>query len=127
MGGEVALGIGAIGSMPGPIQPGRRNAIGVCSRERSPLYHNAPPMAEAAPNFAAVAWFGMFVPRGTPPAVIKKINDDIADILQKPDVRKRMNDIGGDPIGMPTEEFAKFVRAEIQQWGQVAKAAGIKP
>jgi tripartite-type tricarboxylate transporter receptor subunit TctC len=127
MGGEVPLGIGAISSMLGTIQAGRAKAIGVCSLERSPLYPSAPPMAEAAPGFEAVAWFGMFVPRGTAPAVIKKIRDDIAEILKDPEVRKRLNHIGGDPSGMPTEQFAKMVRSEIEKWGRVAKEAGFKP
>jgi tripartite-type tricarboxylate transporter receptor subunit TctC len=127
MGGEVPLGIGAISSMLGTIKSGRAKAIGVCSVARSPLYPSAPPMAEAAPGFEAVAWFGMFVPRGTPPAVVKRIRDDIADVLKNPDVRRRLNDVGGDPSGMPTEEFAKMVRSEIEKWGRVAKAAGFKP
>ena len=127
MGGHVSLGIGAISSWLGTIQSGRVKPIGVCSLTRSALYPDAPPMAEAAPGFEAVAWFGMFVPRGTPPAVIKKIRDDIADILKDPAVIKGMHNIGGEPSGMATEEYAKFVRAEIEKWGKVAKAAGIKP
>jgi len=127
MGGHVSLGIGAISSWLGTIQSGRVKPIGVCSLERSPLYPSAPPMAEAAPGFEAVAWFGMFVPRGTPPAVIKKIRDDIADIRKDPAVIKGMHNIGGEPSGMPTEEYARFVRSEIEKWGKVAKAAGIKP
>jgi tripartite-type tricarboxylate transporter receptor subunit TctC len=127
MGGHVTLGIGAISSWMGTIQSGRVRPIGVCSLQRSPLYPDAPPMAEAAPGFEAVAWFGMFVPKGTPPAVIRKIRDDIADILKDPAVIKGMHAIGGEPSGMPTEEYAKFVRAEIEKWGRVAKAAGIKP
>jgi len=127
MGGHVSLGIGAISSWLGTIQSGRVKPIGVCSLTRSALYPDAPPMAEAAPGFEAVAWFGMFVPRGTPPAVIKKIRDDIADILKNPAVIKGMHNIGGEPSGMATEEYAKFVRAEIEKWGTVAKAAGIRP
>jgi tripartite-type tricarboxylate transporter receptor subunit TctC len=127
MGGHVSLGIGAISSWLGTIQSGRVKPIGVCSLTRSALYPDAPPMAEAAPGFEAIAWFGMFVPRGTPPAVIKKIRDDIADILKDPAVIKGMHNIGGEPSGMATEEYAKFVRAEIEKWGKVAKAAGIKP
>jgi tripartite-type tricarboxylate transporter receptor subunit TctC len=127
MGGHVTLGIGAISSWLGNIQSGRVKAIGVCSLSRSTLYPKAPPMAEAAPGFEAVAWFGMFVPRGTPPAVVKKIRDDIADILKDPAVIKGMHAIGGEPSGMATEEYARFVRAEIEKWGAVAKAAGIQP
>jgi tripartite-type tricarboxylate transporter receptor subunit TctC len=123
----VPLGIGAISSWLGTINSGRVKAIGVCSLARTPLYPEAPPMAEAAPGFEAVAWFGMFVPRGTPPAVVKKIRDDIADIMKNPAVIKGMHTVGGDPNGMPPEEFAQFVRAEIEKWGKVAKAAGFKP
>jgi tripartite-type tricarboxylate transporter receptor subunit TctC len=127
MGGHVTLGIGAISSWMGAMQSGRVKPIGVCSLTRSALYPEAPPMAEAAPGFEAVAWFGMFVPRGTPPAAIRKIRDDIADILKDPAVIKGMHAIGGEPSGMPTEEYAKFVRSEIEKWSKVAKAAGIKP
>ena len=128
MGGHVPLGIAAISSVLGSVKAGRVKVIGVCSLERTPLYPGAPPMAEAAPGFQAVAWFGMFVPRGTPPAVVKRIRDDIADVLKNPDVRKRLNeDIGGEPSGMSSEDFARWVRSEIERWNKVAKAAGIKP
>jgi tripartite-type tricarboxylate transporter receptor subunit TctC len=128
MGGHVPLGIAAISSVLGTVKAGRVKVIGVCSPERTPLYPSAPPMAEAAPGFQAVAWFGMFVPRGTPPAVVKRIRDDIADVLKIPEVRKRMNDdIGGEPSGMTSEDFGRWVRSEIERWNKVAKAAGIKP
>jgi tripartite-type tricarboxylate transporter receptor subunit TctC len=127
MGGHVPLGIAAISSVLGTVRSGRVKVIGVCSLERTPLYPDAPPMAEAAPGFQAVAWFGMFAPRGTPPAVVKRIRDDIAEVLTIADVRKRMSEVGGDPIGMPSEDFAKWVRSEIERWNKVAKAAGIKP
>jgi len=127
MGGHVPLGIAAISSVLGTVRAGRVKVIGVCSPERTPLYPEAPPMAEAAPGFQAVAWFGMFVPRGTPPAVVKRIRDDVAEVLTIPDVRKRMNEVGGDPVGMSSEDFSAWVRSEIERWNKVAKAAGIKP
>ena len=128
MGGHVPLGIAAISSVLGTVKAGRVKVIGVCSPERTPLYPSAPPMAEVAPGFQAVAWFGMFVPRGTSPAVVKRIRDDIADIVKMPDVRKRLNeDIGGEPSGMSSEDFARWVRSEIERWNKVAKIAGIKP
>ena len=127
MGGHVPLGIAAISSVLGTVRTGRVKVIGVCSPERTPLYPGAPPMAEAAPGFQAVAWFGMFVPRGTPPAVVKRIRDDVADIVRMPDVAKRLNEVGGEPSGMPSEDFGRWVRSEIERWNKVAKAAGIKP
>jgi len=127
MGGHVPLGIAAISSVMGTVQSGRAKVIGVCARERTPLYPSAPPMAEAAPGFEAIAWFGMFVPRGTPPAVIKRIQDDVAEVLRMPAVRKRMNELGGDPKPTSSEEFTRWVRLEIERWNRVAKAAGIQP
>jgi len=127
MGGHVPLGIAAISSVLGTVKTGRMKMIGVCSPERTPLYPSAPPMAEAAPGFQAVAWFGMFVPRGTPSAVVRRIRDDVADVLKMPDVRARMNEVGGEPNGMQPEEFSQWVRSEIERWNKVAKAAGIKP
>ena len=127
MGGHVPLGIAAISSVLGTVRTGRVKVIGVCSPERTPLYPSAPPMAEAAPGFQAVAWFGMFVPRGTPSAVVRRIRDDVADVLKMPDVRARMNEVGGEPNGMQPEEFSQWVRSEIERWNKVAKAAGIKP
>jgi tripartite-type tricarboxylate transporter receptor subunit TctC len=127
MGGHVPLGIAAISSVLGTVKSGRIKVIGVCSPERTPLYPDAPPMAEAAPGFQAVAWFGMFVPRGTPPAVVKRIRDDVAEVLKIADVRTRMHEVGGDPSGMQSEEFARWVRSEIERWSKVAKAVGIKP
>jgi tripartite-type tricarboxylate transporter receptor subunit TctC len=126
MGGHVPLGMAAISSFMGTVKSGRAKVIGVCSLERTPLYPEAPPMAEAAPGFEAVAWFGMFVPRGTPPAAVKRIRDDVAGVLKIPGVRERMIELGGEPSGMPTEEFARMVRSEIEKWNRVAASAGIK-
>jgi tripartite-type tricarboxylate transporter receptor subunit TctC len=127
MGGHVPLGMAAISSVMPTVRSGRAKVIGVCSLERTPLYPEAAPMAEAAPGFEAVAWFGMYAPRGTAPAVVKRIRDDIAEVLQNPDVKKRLAELGGEPSGSTPEEFARFSRAEIEKWNKVAAAAGIKP
>ncbi|MGZ8203640.1 MAG: Bug family tripartite tricarboxylate transporter substrate binding protein, partial [Burkholderiales bacterium] len=84
MGGHVPLGMAAISSFMGTVKSGRAKVIGVCSKERTSLYPEAPPMAEGAPGFEAVAWFGMFVPRGTPAAVVKRIRDDVAEVVKIP-------------------------------------------
>ncbi|HKU70287.1 MAG TPA: tripartite tricarboxylate transporter substrate-binding protein [Burkholderiales bacterium] len=127
MGGYVPLGMAAISSFMATVKAGRVKVIGVCSKERTPLYPEAPPMAEGAPGFEAIAWFGMFVPKGTPPAIVQKIRDDVAEVLKLPDVKKGLATIGGDPKGTTPEEFGKFARSEIEKWNRVAKEAGIKP
>ena len=71
-------------------------------------------------------WFGLFAPRGASRELVNRIRDDVAAILQNPEVRKRLFDIGGEAVGEPAEEFTAQVRAEIARWKDVAKAAGIK-
>jgi tripartite-type tricarboxylate transporter receptor subunit TctC len=127
MGGHVPLGIAAISSVMATAQSGRVKVIGVCSPERTPLYPSAPPMAEAAPGFQAVAWFGFFLPRGASPAVVKRIRDDVAEVVNMPQVRNRLNELGGEPKPTSSEDFTRWVRSEIERWNRVAKAAGIKP
>jgi tripartite-type tricarboxylate transporter receptor subunit TctC len=127
MGGHVPLAMAAISSVQGTVRMGRAKVIGICSLTPSPAWPDAPIIAKDVPGFEAVAWFGMFAPRGTPPDLVKRIRDDIAAVLQIPSVRKQLIDLGGEPSGMPPAEFARYVRAEIDKWNKVAKAIGFKP
>ena len=127
MGGHVPLAMAAISSVQGTVRAGRAKIIGVCSLTPSSLFPDAPVIAKDVPGFEAVAWFGMFAPRGTPPALVKRIRDDIAAVLAIPSVRKQLLEIGGEPSGMPPDEFARMVRTEIDKWNKVAKAIGFKP
>jgi tripartite-type tricarboxylate transporter receptor subunit TctC len=127
MGGHVPLAMAAISSVQGTVRMGRAKVIGICSLTPSAAWPDAPVIAKDVPGFEAVAWFGMFAPRGTPADLVKRIRDDIAAVLQIPSVRKQLIDIGGEPGGMPPAEFARYVRNEIDKWNKVAKAIGFKP
>jgi tripartite-type tricarboxylate transporter receptor subunit TctC len=125
MGGHVTLGIGAVSSFQGVVRSGRARMLGVSSP--SAAFPDAPVIAKDVPGFDADAWFALFAPRGTPRELVSRIRDDVAAVLQLPDVRQRMLDIGGEPGGQPSDEFAARVRREIEKWKKVAVAAGIKP
>ncbi len=84
-------------------------------------------IAKDLPGFEAVAWFGLFAPRGASKELVTRIRDDVAAVLQMPEVRQRLLDIGGEPSGATPEEFAARVRSEIAMWKKVADSAGIKP
>jgi tripartite-type tricarboxylate transporter receptor subunit TctC len=127
MGGHVPLAMAAISSLQGAVRQGRAKIIGVCSLTPSSMFPDAPVIAKDVPGFEAVAWFGLFAPRGTPLDLVRRIRDDVAAVLQIPDVRKRLNDIGGEPSGLAQDAFAEMVRNEIARWKKVAVAAGIKP
>lgn len=127
MGGHVPLAMAAISSVQGTVRAGRAKIIGICSLTPSSAFPDAPVIANDVPGFEAVAWFGMFAPRGTPPALVKRIRDDIDAVLKIPSVRKLLIDIGGEPSGMSPDEFAHMVRSEIDKWNKVAKAIDFKP
>jgi tripartite-type tricarboxylate transporter receptor subunit TctC len=126
MGGHVHLAIGAVSSVQSGVRSGRVRLLGVSSP--SLAFPEAPVISKDVPGFeAADTWFALFAPGGTPKDLVMRIRDDVAAVMQIPDVRQRLLDIGGEPVGEPPEEFAARVRSEIARWKEVAAVAGIKP
>ena len=125
MGGHIPLAIGAVSSVQAAVRAGRVRILGVSSP--SAAFPDAPVIASDVPGFDADTWFGLFAPGGTPRDLVMRIRDDVAAVLQMPDVRQRLLDIGGNPGGQPPDEFSARVRTEIDKWKKVAVAAGIKP
>lgn len=125
MGGHVTLGIGAVSSMQGIVRAGRARMLGVSSPSRA--FPQVPVISKDVPGFDADAWFGLFAPKGTPRDIVNRVRSDVAAVLQLPDVQKRLLELGGEPGGMPPEEFAARVRREIEKWKKVAAAANLKP
>ena len=84
-------------------------------------------MAEVGlPDIVTNSWIGLFVPAGTPAPIVRRLHEEIARVVALPDVRERLDGVGVDPSGMPGEEFAKVVAADIARWTAVARAANIK-
>ncbi len=127
MGGHVELGIAGVITLQGVIRSGRVRLLGIASPTPSLIFPDAPLITKEVPGFEILSWWGIFAPANTPKDVVARIRDDIAAVLQIPNVRERLLDIGGEPSGETVEQFAARVRSEIAKWQQVAKAAGIKP
>jgi tripartite-type tricarboxylate transporter receptor subunit TctC len=72
-------------------------------------------------------WFGVWAPAGTPANIVAKISVGTRKALADPGVRERLSNLGNDAMDMSPEEFARFVRSEIDEYARVIKAAGIKP
>jgi tripartite-type tricarboxylate transporter receptor subunit TctC len=110
------------------IKGGRLVGLGVTSTERSALVPDLPGMREAGlPAYKIDFWYGFFVPRGTPPEVVKKLSDATAAALQRPEVKLALAREGTEvaPSGTPSE-FAAFVQGENQFWAKLAKDSGAK-
>ena len=102
----------------------RVRAIAVTSHARSPLLPDVPTIAESGyPGFQATSWFGIAAPRGTPRAVIDKLNADINEVIASAEFRQKMS--GAEVVGGTPDDFRAFIASERQQWGQVAKAINL--
>ena len=126
-GGHVPIGFAAVSSVQGQVRANRVRLLGVGSLTPSPLFPDAPPIANDLPGFEAISWFGLLAPKGTPRDVIIKIHRDMVTVLKDADVQKRIVALGAEPGGQTPEEFGARIKSEMDLWASVAKSAGIKP
>ncbi|MEO6565829.1 MAG: tripartite tricarboxylate transporter substrate-binding protein, partial [Casimicrobiaceae bacterium] len=109
------------------IAAGKVRALAVTSAQRLPTLPDVPTMKEAGyPGFEVTAWFGLFAPAATPPAIVARLHDEVERALAAPDVRDKLAKLGMEPMSGSTREFAAFVAAEAGRWSGVVKSAGIK-
>ena len=86
-----------------------------------------PTMIESGyPGFEAGSWYGLYAPAGTPPEIVTKLHAELAKALEKAEMRKQLSAQGAEPIGNSPQEFAAFIRAEIDKWAKVIRASGAK-
>lgn len=127
LGDEIALTFVDSPPVVAHIKAGKLRGLAVTSPKRAAFMPDMPTVMEAGvPDFEVVLWTSLFAPAGTPPAVIRKLQGEIAKIVQIPEIRERMTAIGIDPNGGMPEELASQLRADLARWTRVARTAGIK-
>jgi tripartite-type tricarboxylate transporter receptor subunit TctC len=118
------------GSMPTVIQfarNGKLRAIAVTGAKRAPATPDIPTVAESGvPGYDVTAWYGVSAPAKTPPAIIERLNSEMARALKLPDVLEQLKSQGADPVGSTPAQYAAFMQNEIAKWARVIAAAGIK-
>jgi tripartite-type tricarboxylate transporter receptor subunit TctC len=108
------------------IKSGKLRGLAVTSLERSPVAPEVPTVVESGyPGFEALAWHGILAPAKTPPAVIKKLNEEIVKALKEPATRDLLANQAMQPVGNTPEEFAAFIQKDIATWKAVAAAAKV--
>ncbi len=108
------------------VKAGRLRALGVTSRQRTALLPDVPTVSESGlPGFEAVTWFGFAVPKGTPPAIIDRLNKEIGKALATPDVKDKLAVQGIYVEGGTPEQFGSYMRDEFAKWGTLVKETGI--
>ncbi len=109
------------------LQAGKLKALALAAPKRLEVLPDVPTMAEAGFPVDASYWFGLVAPAGTPPAVLAKLEKALADVLEMPDVRKRLTDMGAVVTPLKSKEFGDYIRSEITKWAEVVNKAGVKP
>lgn len=127
MGGHVASGFLAPIVIRDLIRSGKLRALAVADKARMPTLPDVPAMAEAGYPIVGLGWNGLFVPAGTPRPIVERLQKETAHVLQLKEIRDDAANLGTLLGGESPEEFATFVRAEVQTWDKVIKEAGIKP
>jgi len=126
--GEISLTITGVPPLYPHVQSGRLRALGVGSTKRLSLLPDLPTIAEAGvPGYESSTWFGPLAPARTPREIVVRLNAELMKILQRPDIRSRFAAEGVEGLGSTPEEFGAYIKAEIERWGRVIKAAGIAP
>ncbi len=110
------------------IRSGRLKAIATTAAKRSPGLPDTPTFAESGlAGFDTYEWYGVFAPGKMPKDVLAKLSREIARIIKLPDMSEKLSAQGAIPVGNTSEEFAAFVKREMDTWGKVAQQVGLKP
>lgn len=128
MSGQIQLMFDNIVALIPHVRAGKVRPIAVSSAKRHPQLPEVPTIQEAGvKDFETVAWFGIVAPAGTPRNVIARLNAETLKALKLPDVEKRLVDSGSDVIGNSPEQADEFLRAEVEKWRKVVRAANVTP
>jgi len=109
------------------VKAGRVRALAMASPKRSVYFPDVPTTKEAGyANVELQNYYALFLPARTPPDVVGKLHDAVVKTVNTPAVREKLVGTGADPLTMTPDEFTRFLRADIEMWGRVVKAAGVK-
>jgi len=126
MAGHVELMFSGVPLIVPHIQSGRLRAIGIGSLKRFPALPQVPTFDESGlKGYEALTWFGLLAPIKVPREIIARWNAEVGKILASADIKERFLNDGLEPMGGSPEEFGKFIRAEIDKYAKVIKAAGV--
>jgi len=127
IGGQVDLMFDAVTTMAEQVRAGKVKAIATTGKVRSEVLPDVPTISESGvPGYEATIWLGLMAPKGTPKAVVNKLNEAVSKIVGQPEVRQLWSKQGAVAMVMTPEAFEKYTRDDIAKWARVIKSAGIK-
>ena len=127
LGGQVEMMFDAVTTMSEQAKAGKVKALATSGKTRSSVMPNLPTVSEAGvPGYEAVIWLGVMAPKGTPPAIVNRLNAEITKIVNKPEVRAEWAKQGAVPMTLSPDEFARYTADDIVKWEKVVRLSGAK-
>ncbi len=128
LGGQIEMMFDAIPTMVEHIRAGKVRALATSGKTRSAVLPDVPTLAEAGvPGFEATLWLGLLAPKGTPSAIVNKLNAEIGRIVSTPEVERSWAAQGTAPMKMSVEEFRRYLDEDIAKWARIVRISGAKP
>ena len=125
VGGQVTMTFDNITTAWPLVKGGKLRALAVTTAKRSPIAPDVPTLAESGlAGYEIGSWQGVFAPAGVPAEIVKRFNAEIVRIINAPDVRQKLVDMGAEPAPNTSEEFAAMVKAEVAKWADVVRKSG---
>jgi tripartite-type tricarboxylate transporter receptor subunit TctC len=127
LGGQVNFMFDAVTTMTEHIKAGKVKAIATSGLKRSSVLPDVPTVAESGvPGYEATIWLGLMAPKGTPAAIVNRLNEAVSKIVSQPEVQQNWAKQGAVPMVMNPQAFEKYVQDDIQKWAKVIHSANIK-
>ena len=128
IGGQVQMMFDAVTTMTEHVRGGKVRALATTGTSRSSVMPGVPTIAEAGvPGYEATIWLGLMAPKGTPAAIVNRLNSEVAKIVQRADVRDEWAKQGAVPMLKNPDDFAKYMSDDIAKWARIVKISGAKP
>lgn len=127
LGGQVEMMFDAVTVMNEHIKAGQVRALATSGKARSSVLPNVPTLSEAGvPGYEATIWLGLVAPKGTPPAIVKRLNTEITKIVSQPQTQAEWAKQGAVPMTMTPDAFRKFLDDDIVKWARIVKISGAR-
>jgi tripartite-type tricarboxylate transporter receptor subunit TctC len=128
LGGQVQMMFDAVTTMSEHVKAGQVRALATSGKVRSTVLPDVPTLTEAGvPGYEATIWLGVVAPKGTPPAIVSRLNAEITKIVNRPEVKREWAAQGAVAMTMNPDEFGKYIANDIVKWERIVKISGAKP